>query len=154
MILRSRTAVIDFLNELDPKEDYAIVFFDVNDLKKANDAYGHETGDLLIKNVAHLLEKAFNEKDGFVGRYGGDEFVAGFFSNSKKSAEQAVREFYNSIQKFNEKKILPFEVNVAYGIFNNDPIFPVPQDEGIKKADDYMYKMKKEMKKMNTEMRE
>ena len=85
-------------------------------------------------------------RHGFVGRYGGDEFVAGFFKNSKEIAEQAVKNFYQSIQKLNDEKILPFEVTVAYGIFNNDPLSPVSQDEGIKKADDCMYEMKKKMK--------
>lgn len=142
----NRTAVIDQLNSLRSDEDYGIAFFDVNDLKKANDIYGHETGDLLITSVAGVLNKAFIERDGFVGRYGGDEFVACFTNNSKKMIEQAINDFTEGIKNLNEKKILPFDINVAFGTFVNDPDSPVEHDDGIKQADSNMYEAKKKMK--------
>ena len=49
--------------------------FDLNNLKRANDTYGHAVGDQLITNFARLLRNAIPAKD-FVGRYGGDEFIA------------------------------------------------------------------------------
>ena len=45
--------------------------FDLNNLKKINDAMGHQAGDDMIKGFAHLLRKATPPSD-FVGRYGGD----------------------------------------------------------------------------------
>ena len=80
--IANRTAVIEFLNNLRPSDQYGIVFFDVNELKKANDIYGHETGDKLITVVAEAISSSFDDNDGFCGRYGGDEFVAGFISAS------------------------------------------------------------------------
>ena len=49
--------------------------FDLNNLKKANDTLGHSVGDQLILNFARLLRNAVPSND-FVGRYGGDEFIA------------------------------------------------------------------------------
>ena len=52
----------------------ACLMFDLNNLKKINDAMGHQAGDDMIKGFAHLLRKATPPSD-FVGRYGGDEFI-------------------------------------------------------------------------------
>ena len=42
----NRTGAKKIFNKIDIKQDYSMVFFDVNNLKVANDEYGHET----IKN--------------------------------------------------------------------------------------------------------
>lgn len=52
----------------------ACLMFDLNFLKKINDAIGHQAGDDMIKCFAQLLRKAAPPA-AFVGRYGGDEFV-------------------------------------------------------------------------------
>ena len=52
----------------------ACLMFDLNNLKKINDAMGHQAGDDMIKGFAQLLRKA-TPPDDFVGRYGGDEFI-------------------------------------------------------------------------------
>jgi diguanylate cyclase (GGDEF)-like protein len=60
------------------------IMFDLNNLKRANDTYGHAVGDQLITNFARLLRNAIPAKD-FVGRYGGDEFIAIITQTTKKS---------------------------------------------------------------------
>jgi len=57
------------------KEDYAIVFFDIDHFKKVNDTYGHDAGDIILKTFASLLLKLTRDTDS-VARYGGEEFVA------------------------------------------------------------------------------
>jgi two-component system cell cycle response regulator len=51
-----------------------VILFDIDDFKSYNDAYGHETGDALIREVALLLTRCSRESD-VVARYGGDEFA-------------------------------------------------------------------------------
>ncbi len=53
-------------------QSLGILFADINGLKKANDLYGHERGDYMIKTVAKRLQEYFKEN---VFRVGGDEFV-------------------------------------------------------------------------------
>ena len=51
--------------------------FDLNNLKTTNDTMGHSAGDRLIMDFARLLRSVIPDK-GFVGEYGGDEFMAVF----------------------------------------------------------------------------
>jgi diguanylate cyclase (GGDEF)-like protein len=52
----------------------AIFFFDLDGLKRVNDAHGHEIGSEMIRNFAGILNATFRKSD-IVGRIGGDEFA-------------------------------------------------------------------------------
>ena len=54
---------------------FGLLFIDIDYLKKVNDSYGHEAGDLVLKMVAGTLIHNARSFD-LVGRWGGDEFVA------------------------------------------------------------------------------
>ena len=51
----------------------SVFFCDLDGLKKINDTYGHEIGDLAIQTEAQVLKAAFREND-LIGRLSGDEF--------------------------------------------------------------------------------
>ena len=48
---------------------------DVDHFKAINDTYGHPVGDAVLREIANRAEKAVRSYD-FVGRYGGEEFIA------------------------------------------------------------------------------
>lgn len=52
----------------------AVAFIDLDNFKYYNDNFGHNVGDLLIKNFANLLRETCRKID-FISRFGGDEFV-------------------------------------------------------------------------------
>jgi len=61
---------------------FAILMMDVDNFKKYNDRYGHQTGDDCLRGVANAVDAAVNEmntsgltKDAFAARYGGEEFA-------------------------------------------------------------------------------
>jgi two-component system cell cycle response regulator len=51
-----------------------IVLVDVDHFKKVNDEFGHETGDLVLKEITKRFSASLREYDG-IGRYGGEEFL-------------------------------------------------------------------------------
>ncbi len=77
--LPNRRLLLDRLHKLiETRSHYvehgAIVFIDLDNFKTLNDNLGHETGDLLLKEVAQRLQVAVRKSD-LVARLGGDEFV-------------------------------------------------------------------------------
>ena len=127
----------------------AIIFFDSNDLKKANDEYGHEVGDALLINTGEALKNAMEGIDGFYGRYGGDEFIACVYD--RNNANKVEKRYFKEIENINKQKLLPFDISVAHGIATIDDV----ADENnqillinrmISTADEKMYQNKAAMK--------
>ncbi len=55
------------------KSNVSLILFDVDSFKQVNDDYGHPAGDLVLKNIARVVERAVRPSD-VVARYGGEEF--------------------------------------------------------------------------------
>ncbi len=90
--------------------------------------------------MASAISDSFEDDDGFYGRYGGDEFVAGYFRNSETRIEKSIESFNRIISEINKEKALPFDVRVAYGSCINDPGSPMEPDKVLKSADEKMYR--------------
>lgn len=73
-------------------EPLCFVMFDLNNLKEVNDTLGHAAGDSMIANFAHILRKVVPEKD-FVGRYGGDEFIAILYDTTSAQADELLENY-------------------------------------------------------------
>lgn len=56
------------------KHSFAVAMIDLDHFKKVNDSYGHHIGDLLIKQIAEILQSEIRIVDD-IGRLGGDEFL-------------------------------------------------------------------------------
>lgn len=76
-----------------------ILYADINGLKAANDDYGHEYGDKLIKEAASLLLRHFSDS---VYRVGGDEFVVLSYDSSSEGFEARVKNFRKAHDKQKE----------------------------------------------------
>jgi diguanylate cyclase (GGDEF)-like protein/PAS domain S-box-containing protein len=73
--LPNRRALQDHLQScVTGQQAFALFFMDLDGFKAVNDAYGHDAGDELLRQVAARL-KAATRKDDFVSRLAGDEFV-------------------------------------------------------------------------------
>ena len=144
--ISNRAACYKSIEEMEEKDikEYTMVFIDLNNLKVANDNYGHDIGDLLIKTVASHINETFSES-GFCGRWGGDEFVACVFG-SRKNAENLVEEFLNKIREEDKSGTFPFKVSAACGLVSSDAEDYLDPLEAIRQADAIMYENKKLMK--------
>ena len=122
------------------KEEFphlVIVSFDVTRLKWANDNFGHEAGDELLKGTAELIKKAFPEDICF--RMGGDEFAV---ISKRPVIKQSLSNFKDAESKW--KGELISEMHVAVGVASRDEYPELSFEELAKIADDNMYKNKSE----------
>ena len=123
---------------------YSLAVADVNMLKKANDNYGHEAGDLLIKTVADLLNQAVRKTD-IASRTGGDEFLIVLTDSTDEAAQQFIERLKEKV--FNEVYIEvgddkeQFPVRVSLGAAGTDCF---PPEKLNKEADFRMYADKEE----------
>ena len=127
------------------KESTACIMFDLNNLKIVNDTMGHSAGDRLIRDFARLLRSVVPEKD-FVGRYGGDEFMAVIYHTGKTEVEDLLKSLYREKDRLNSNEN-QIQIDYACG-------WAFPDEDGaytmkmlLDKADVYMYENKQLCKK-------
>lgn len=75
--LYNRNYITMWRNMYEDKHEYpiSIIAADCNDLKQINDKYGHDVGDKYLILTADLLKNHFPEKNHYILRIGGDEFL-------------------------------------------------------------------------------
>ncbi len=118
-----------------------IVFFaDMDGLKKINDTWGHQIGDLAIQTEAKILTEAFRESD-IVGRLSGDEFAI-VSTGLTKDYISAIKERLNQLNKlYSEKAELPLILSISFGYVEFTPD-NCELDDLLSKADQMLYKEK------------
>jgi len=65
-----------------------LLLFDIDDLKKYNDIYGHHAGDEILKEAAVVMRRCCRSHD-VVGRIGGDEFAVIFWDDPQQQRAAA-----------------------------------------------------------------
>lgn len=121
--------------------NYSLCFFDIDHFKMINDTYGHEAGDVILATLGKILNKYVRRVD-FVGRYGGEEFLA-ILPNITQN--QAII-FANKIRKIieNFKFIYKKErINVAISGGVSERQHCKSKDDTVESADKQLYIAKK-----------
>lgn len=129
------------------EETFQLVIFDMNDLKKINDKYGHIAGDLVIKTYADYCSH-FMRKSDVISRYGGDEFVGLFFGSSRESLSKRLNKFLAELKVKPVKSdhhIIHFSFSYGIATFGKDG---TELEALFKVADQRMYKFKTKYKKI------
>jgi diguanylate cyclase (GGDEF)-like protein len=122
-------------------ESLLLFFCDVDDLKKINDTYGHQEGDLALIRVADALEKTFRGSD-VIARLGGDEFVVLALETNDQSEQVLRRRFTKSLKKSSEPE-QGYEPSVSIGTARFDPKRAVALGDLMVQADKAMYEQKR-----------
>ncbi|MGN1372878.1 MAG: EAL domain-containing protein [Candidatus Coproplasma sp.] len=69
----------------------AVCMFDLDNLKRVNDTYGHDVGDRMISSFCDLLKRC-TRSDDYICRYGGDEFIVVFKRITEETAIKRANE--------------------------------------------------------------
>ena len=123
----------------------ACIMFDLNNLKTVNDTMGHSAGDQLIMNFSKLLRSVIPEKD-FVGRYGGDEFIAVIHHTSEAEIKEILKVLYREKDRLNSyENQIPIDYACGWALSSDD--MSCTMQMLLDDADAYMYKNKQLCKK-------
>lgn len=137
------------------KADLGFMFIDLDNFKHYNDTFGHDVGDLILKNMAQIFQDMSRDR-GFVCRYGGDEFIIVVYTADKNIMEELAKEIYSRIEEADgfEKEIagkLAKTIHIAkkeriscsIGIVVAEDITDEEMiNQKIKQADDLLYTIK------------
>ncbi|MCM3601679.1 sensor domain-containing diguanylate cyclase [Robertmurraya korlensis] len=122
----------------------ALFFLDLDGFKKINDMLGHDTGDLVLKEVALRIEEILKQQkiDGFAARLGGDEFIINITGevNYKDLREKA--ECFLSRLSTWDIHLKEFNLSASMGIVFYPPSFENNISVLLKDADNALYRAK------------
>lgn len=118
---------------LEAEQNMAICVFDLNNLRIINNQQGHERGDLYIRSFAKSLRKGVDENQ-FVGRCGGDEFIAFFKDVSKEDVKRNLENIKKECAKCSE-----IPLSYAAGFAYSNDFSTLTMRELFCQADKNMY---------------
>ena len=140
------TAYIQNLqNRLDTSEgpaEFAVGVFDCDNLKKINDKYGHDKGDIYLKTASRLICRVFQHSPVF--RIGGDEFAVVLQNEDYKNRDELVSQFIESSKEIRTNAEKDWDqVNVTLGLAVYDPQTDGSVNDVARRADQLMYENKR-----------
>ncbi len=133
-------------NARDNDQPVCLLLTDIDHFKKFNDTYGHQIGDLVLKEVAKVLIGMARGKD-IAARYGGEEFALIAPARNLEAARAIAEKYRERIEKLSVKnpsnkgdKTLKVTVSVGVAMFN--PTTDSENKHLIERADQALYAAK------------
>jgi len=125
-----------FLKSRRKSNPLAVVMLDIDKFKNINDTYGHDVGDVAIKEIKKVLDDNLRESD-LVARFGGEEYCILLEDisedDTKKLFEKIRTSFENNVMHVNNIDIkYTVSFGIAYGMLDT-------LDEMVKFSDDALY---------------
>ena len=114
----------------------SLLMFDIDHFKSVNDTYGHQAGDIVIKEIANLIRSSLRKLD-LPARYGGEEFAIILPESTKRKALQVAERIRKTIEKtdFDIKKDKPLKITISGGICELDQLLPNNMDDILQDTD-------------------
>ena len=131
--------------------EFGLAMIDLNFLKKTNDTYGHEKGNISIRRLCMLVCEVFEHSPVF--RIGGDEFIVVLKFRDYKNVDNLITDFNNRLEAVkNDDTLNPWEqISAAIGYAKFDKTIDKTVEDVFKRADKAMYERKTSMKAARTD---
>ena len=122
-------------------EPFCVVMLDIDFFKKVNDNYGHQNGDIVLREFSQKIKSLIREYD-LIGRFGGEEFLVILPKTELKSAHKLMNRILKEISNFkislSDKKNI--QITCSAGIVQSD--ITITMDQLIMLSDTQLYKAK------------
>ena len=129
----------------DSAGEFAIGMFDCDNLKTINDRYGHDKGDVYLKNTCHLICQVFEHSPVF--RIGGDEFAVILQNEDYQNRNALIMQLNRAEEVVNSARNNQWEqIHISKGIADYDPETDKTVADTIRRADKFMYADKRRRK--------
>ncbi|MBO7663027.1 MAG: GGDEF domain-containing protein [Clostridia bacterium] len=149
--LMNRTAYYESVQHIDDRirngtAHFSLLMIDVNFLKKVNDTYGHDNGNVYLKKAAEMISAAFGAEHLY--RIGGDEFVVVSEGEGQNRLESRIDEFRAAVKRTQaDDSLKPWErVSAAVGAASFRDGEDQCAEDVLRRADKAMYADKIAMK--------
>ena len=134
-----RNGVIAYEHLLRDFNEAQFIFVDIDYLKQINDSYGHEQGDLALRDTAAVINRATEDENAFAVRYGGDEFLLICRRDLTAKLERELDVLKESCSR-------PFDLSLSIGAFRVQRQDHLTVQDAIQRADERMYQDKRRQK--------
>jgi two-component system, cell cycle response regulator len=123
------------------RRPFSLVMGDIDDFKRVNDTYGHETGDGVLKHISAIINSTLRKQD-LLSRWGGEEFLFLLPETDLNGALIVSEKIRSSIEahpySYKDKTI---SLTLTLGVAEFEESQGI--DGAIKRADEALYKGKK-----------
>ena len=129
------------------KKRVAVIYIDVDNLKRINDTGGHKLGDRALVEVGFILKKSFRETD-VIGRLGGDEFAIMAMETNQLNVDTLTGRLQEKLDRFNTRSSAEagFSLSLSVGVATREPDGAEAVEELLSRADLLMYEQKRARK--------
>ena len=125
------------------RQPLSVIMIDVDHFKRFNDSYGHDVGDMVLRELAKFLQGQVRESD-IVCRYGGEEMTLILINTPISVAKKRAENICSGVRELslkNQDKILP-SITISLGVACF-PLYGTIGEEIVQRADQALYLAKK-----------
>jgi two-component system cell cycle response regulator len=126
----------------------SLLLTDIDHFKRVNDSYGHQAGDLVLRNFVAIIRKDLRKDVDWIARYGGEEFLIVLpetdFESAMGLAERLRKAITESVLVSDDREI---SITASFGVAGfrpSDQRITIPCEAIIDQADKALYRAKKD----------
>lgn len=127
------------------KNSLCVMLLDIDEFKKYNDHFGHQQGDLCLREIAETLVGSLKRVTDFVARWGGEEFVIVLPNTGKSGAVATAERILSDVRDrliTHPKSTVSKVVTISIGICTGTPTDKDSPKQWLDKADQALYEAK------------
>lgn len=102
------------------KSPIALLMLDLDHFKKINDTYGHDAGDVALKELGKILQEDIRVGD-IAARYGGEEFIVAFYNTDEETSKaraEHIRQAVSRLQiKYGAQHVGPITISIGLALY-------------------------------------
>ena len=123
----------------------ALIFIDIDEFKRYNDCYGHQSGDAVLKTVASLMVNSLYRETDMLARYGGEEFAVILPNTTAAAAVEVADRLRLSLQQAaikHENSRITTVLTLSAGVSSLLPSAQLGSQDLLESADAALYRAK------------